>query len=81
VQDTGIGMSPAELQRIYEPFWQAESAMHARSGGTGLGLPVSRQLVELLGGSIDVRSSRGEGSTFTVRLPLRYLPAPDDEEA
>ena len=71
IHDTGVGIEPEHQERIFEPFWQAETKMHARVSGTGLGLPVTRQLVELLGGKVSVESASGEGTTFTVRLPAR----------
>ena len=70
VRDTGVGIAPEHLERIWEPFWQAEHPLVRRAGGTGLGLPVARRLARLLGGEIEVRSAPGEGSTFTLRLPL-----------
>lgn len=71
VRDTGVGIRPEHLQRIFEPFWQVDRTQHASDGGTGLGLSVVRRLVQLLGGEIDVESRLGHGSTFTVRLPAR----------
>ncbi|MCG8461394.1 MAG: ATP-binding protein, partial [Holophagales bacterium] len=70
VSDTGVGIAPEHLDRIFRPFHQAESSVRRRFGGTGLGLVVSRQLCQLLGGDVDVESEPGEGSTFTVRLPV-----------
>jgi len=69
IADTGIGIDPAHLERIWEPFWQAEHPLVRRAGGTGLGLSVARRLAQLLGGDIEASSAPGEGSTFTVRLP------------
>jgi PAS domain S-box-containing protein len=69
VEDTGIGISPEHLERIWEPFWQAEHPLVRRAGGTGMGLSVARRLAQRLGGHIEAASVPGEGSTFTVRLP------------
>lgn len=70
VSDTGIGIAPDDLERIFEPFEQADSSLARRYEGTGLGLALSRSLAELLGGSLTVRSSPGEGSHFTARFPI-----------
>lgn len=72
VADTGIGIAPENLERIFEEFVQIESEIQTRVKGTGLGLPLSRRLVELLGGTIKVESELGLGSTFLVRMPIRY---------
>ena len=71
VRDTGIGLSPAQQQHLFEPFWQADQSTRRAAEGTGLGLAVSQRLARLLGGEIEVRSTEGVGSSFTVRLPLR----------
>lgn len=70
VIDTGVGVSREHLEKIFEPFWQVEHTTTRRSGGTGLGLAVTRQFVELLGGSVTVESTPGSGSTFRVSLPI-----------
>lgn len=77
VSDTGIGIAPEHLDRVFEPFHQGDSSVQRRFGGTGLGLVISRQLCELLGGSIEVGSELGKGSTFTALLPTI---APDLDE-
>ncbi len=69
VEDDGIGMSEAQMSQIFEPFRQADPSTTRDFGGTGLGLAISRTYCEMLGGSITVRSEKGTGSCFTVRLP------------
>lgn len=76
VVDTGIGMSPQSLTRIFSPFSQAESTTARRYGGTGLGLALCRQLVERMHGQINVESEQGRGTHFTVVLPLPVNPGP-----
>ncbi|MDQ1514848.1 MAG: hypothetical protein QOE80_678, partial [Actinomycetota bacterium] len=76
VTDTGIGIASEHLDRLFEPFSQAESSTTRRFGGTGLGLAISRHFGEMLGGDITVASTPERGSTFTVRLPARVDAAP-----
>jgi signal transduction histidine kinase len=75
VTDTGVGLREEHFEKIFEPFWQVEETTTRRSGGTGLGLAVTRQFVDLLGGKISVESRIGEGSAFTVTLPKKRSPA------
>ncbi|HET9644108.1 MAG TPA: PAS domain S-box protein [Burkholderiaceae bacterium] len=70
VCDTGIGIAQEQLARLFKPFEQADSSTTRRYGGTGLGLVISRHLMELMGGAIEVQSQPNAGSTFTLRLPL-----------
>ncbi|MEZ5401731.1 MAG: ATP-binding protein [Bryobacteraceae bacterium] len=70
VTDTGIGIAPQAIDRVFEPFTQADSSMTRRFGGTGLGLSICRQIVTLMGGVIRVSSQPGLGATFTVEVPL-----------
>jgi DNA-binding response OmpR family regulator len=71
VADTGIGIAAEDQERIFEEFVQIEGEMQSQVKGTGLGLPLSRRLTELLGGTLSVESTPGKGSTFTVRVPVR----------
>jgi signal transduction histidine kinase/CheY-like chemotaxis protein len=75
VRDSGIGISTSQLQAIFEPFRQADGTISRKYGGTGLGLSISRELSGLLGGEIKVSSKEGEGSAFSVILPLAHDPA------
>ena len=71
VRDTGIGMTPEQVNRVFDAFSQADIHISAKYGGTGLGLAIVRELCALMGGEIDIESAPGNGSSFTLRLPLR----------
>jgi signal transduction histidine kinase/CheY-like chemotaxis protein len=70
VRDSGIGMTEEQVDRIFEPFAQADASTTREFGGTGLGLSISRQICELMGGSLSAKSTKGEGSTFTIKIPV-----------
>jgi two-component system sensor histidine kinase BaeS len=69
VTDTGVGIGPDDLPRIFDPFFRADPARSRDAGGAGLGLAVSRAIVERHGGRISCRSEPGRGTTMTIRLP------------
>jgi GAF domain-containing protein/CheY-like chemotaxis protein len=81
VSDTGIGMTPEQLTRLFEVFSQADAATTRKYGGTGLGLALSRRLCRMMGGDVTVESEAERGSTFTVRLPARVAEAAEEPAA
>jgi two-component system phosphate regulon sensor histidine kinase PhoR len=76
VHDEGLGIPPSEQGRIFEKFYRLDAEMTRGVGGSGLGLYISREIVEQMGGLLSVRSRRGAGSTFTVTLPRTPVAAP-----
>ena len=80
VSDTGIGMSPEQLDKVFKEFTQAEGNTTAKFGGTGLGLSITKQLVEMMGGSVSVESTVGKGSTFQLRVPKHVKELADTVE-
>ena len=69
VTDTGIGMTPEQMGKLFQEFAQASSSTASKYGGTGLGLVISRRFCQMMGGDITVESEHGRGSTFMIRLP------------
>ena len=80
VKDSGIGIAPEHQERIFEAFFQADNGNTRKFGGTGLGLSIVRQLTTLLGGALEMTSSPGQGSTFTIILPTRVEARPDVQD-
>jgi signal transduction histidine kinase/DNA-binding response OmpR family regulator len=76
VKDSGIGMTPEQIGRLFQEFTQADSTTSRQFGGTGLGLAISRRLCRMMGGDITVASEKGRGSIFTVRLPAEATESP-----
>jgi CheY-like chemotaxis protein/anti-sigma regulatory factor (Ser/Thr protein kinase) len=81
VADTGIGIAPAQLQRIFEPFTQVDESTTRRFGGAGLGLTITRRLIDAMGGTLEVESESGRGSRFTVTLPLEPVASAPSQQA
>jgi len=73
VRDSGIGISPQFLELMFDPFQQADNSISRRYGGTGLGLPIARNLAERMGGTLTAESHEGLGSLFTLQIPLRLV--------
>ena len=80
VIDQGIGIAPAEIDRIFERFYRVDPARHRSTGGTGLGLSIVKHVAATHGGDVKVWSSPGRGSTFTLILP-QHIPSPTADEA
>ena len=79
VSDSGIGMTAEQLERVFDPFSQADASTTREYGGTGLGLSISRKFCEMMGGTLSAQSEKGSGSTFIMRIPTGTLQAADDQ--
>ncbi|MCT7972403.1 response regulator [Laspinema olomoucense] len=80
IKDTGIGMTPEQINRLFEAFTQADASTTRKYGGTGLGLAIAKRFCEMMGGDITVTSREGEGSTFTMLLPAQVKTLPNLEQ-
>jgi signal transduction histidine kinase/DNA-binding response OmpR family regulator len=80
VSDSGIGIPPEKIDHVFDEFSQADETTTRDYGGTGLGLPISRRFCQMMGGDITVESTVGEGSTFTIRLPLEVAVAAEESD-
>jgi signal transduction histidine kinase len=78
VRDSGIGMTPEQCARLFQPFTQAESSTSRKFGGTGLGLSITKSFAEIMGGGVRVESEQGKGSAFILTLPLKVRELPSD---
>jgi signal transduction histidine kinase/CheY-like chemotaxis protein len=81
VSDSGIGIPPEKIDHVFDEFSQADETTTRDYGGTGLGLPISRRFCQMMGGDITVESTVGEGSTFTIHLPLEVFPVTEEATA
>jgi len=80
IADSGIGMTPEQMGKLFQEFSQAEASTTRKYGGTGLGLAISKRFCQMMGGDITVESEPGRGSIFTIRLP-RIVDAPKEAVA
>ena len=81
ISDTGIGMTPEQVDKVFKPFTQADENTTRKFGGTGLGLTITKMFAELMGGDIGLKSEEGKGTTFTVTIPLEVVDKKKQNEA
>ena len=81
MQDTGVGMDPEFIPKLFEPFSQEDATTTNRYGGSGLGMAITKNMVDLMGGTISVSSEKGHGTTFTVEIPLQRTDNTPEDEA
>ena len=75
VRDTGSGIPPESVAKLFRSFYQVDGSLTRKHGGTGLGLAITKSLCEIMGGNVEVESTPGQGSVFTIHLPAK-LPVP-----
>jgi signal transduction histidine kinase len=73
ISDTGIGITPEQMAKLFQPFTQADASTTRQHGGAGLGLAIGQRFCQMMGGAITVESALGMGSTFTMRLPVEVV--------
>jgi signal transduction histidine kinase len=73
VEDTGVGMTPEQVKKLFRPFYRADNPLRDVAGGTGLGLSIAKQFVEQHGGEMWVNSEHGKGSVFSFIIPLKQV--------
>ena len=81
MRDTGIGITPEQLARLFQPFTQTDASVTRKYGGTGLGLVITRRFCEMLGGAVHVTSEWSKGSIFTIELPARIASGGNEADA
>jgi two-component system sensor histidine kinase VicK len=80
IDDTGVGIPPEDLPRVFDRFYRVDKARSRESGGTGLGLSIAKEIITLHGGDIEISSKQGVGTKVTITLPVTGIPEDEDDE-